>query len=144
VYGWGGNVHGQLAHGDRRSRPTPVKVDSLKDKRICRVGAGNGFSIFCSTQGIVMACGNKAFVGGGDSSADWLRPKIVDMLLREDIIDMSCGDEHVLVLCQGGDVYGWGNGEDGRLGTGSTQLVLTPTKVMVCVINFLSNILLIP
>lgn len=40
---------------------------------------------------------------------------------REDIIDIGCGDEHVVAVADGGRVFAWGNGANGRLGTGNTS-----------------------
>lgn len=38
-----------------------------------------------------------------------------------DILAIACGPEHTLALGEGGKVFAWGNGSDGRLGTGLEQ-----------------------
>ena len=50
-----------------------------------------------------------------------MKPKIVDALLKEDIVDISCGDEHATALSEAGAVFVWGRNENGQLGTGDTK-----------------------
>lgn len=52
-----------------------------------------------------------------------------NILCREDIVDLSCGEEHVVAVCGDGQVFVWGSGKDGRLGTGGTEPVIAPAKV---------------
>ena len=77
-----------------------------------------------------MICGHKKYLGNGKSNEDWLKPKLIDSLLREDIVDLSAGDEHIAAVCGGGQVFVWGSGEYGQLGTGNTEHVYTPKKVI--------------
>lgn len=59
---------GQLGHGVRETwRSTPTCVETLKTKSITRVGAGHGFSVFASDNGIVMTCGDGTF-GNSETS----------------------------------------------------------------------------
>ncbi|KAJ0404386.1 hypothetical protein ATCC90586_003129 [Pythium insidiosum] len=46
------------------------------------------------------------------------------------IAQVSCGREHTMVVLQNGDLYGFGWAEAGRIGTGESGSVLTPSKVM--------------
>uniref|UniRef100_A0A915D7Y2 non-specific serine/threonine protein kinase n=1 Tax=Ditylenchus dipsaci TaxID=166011 RepID=A0A915D7Y2_9BILA len=109
---------GQLGHGDRASRNVPVKIEALEDKTISKIAVGNTFSIFCVDQGIALAYG----------------------LLREDIVDLSCGEEHCVALCENGQVFAWGNGVDGRLGIGDVQMIYVPTKVEIPTRQLISNV----
>uniref|UniRef100_A0A914DTP9 non-specific serine/threonine protein kinase n=1 Tax=Acrobeloides nanus TaxID=290746 RepID=A0A914DTP9_9BILA len=129
VYSWGDNKFGQLGHGDRRTRNQPTRVEALDGKSIFHISVGTNFSAFCADRGIVMVCGNRKYTGNGKANDDWLKPKLIDCLLREDIIDLSCGYEHAAVVTDDGQVYVWGNGENGRLGTGKTDFVYSATKV---------------
>ncbi|KAF4130760.1 Regulator of chromosome condensation (RCC1) repeat [Phytophthora infestans] len=45
------------------------------------------------------------------------------------VIDVSCGREHTMVVTGNGDLYGFGWGEAGRLGTGETGSSLYPFRV---------------
>ncbi|KAI3421030.1 hypothetical protein GPALN_014657 [Globodera pallida] len=132
VYSWGENDHGQLGHGDRRVRNGPTLIEALRGKGVSRVAAGKHFSLFCAGRGIAMAAGQRQFVGSGaQADADLLRPKIIETLLKEDIVDICCGEEHAVVLTESGGVFVWGVGENGRLGTGHTKFVSVPTRIQI-------------
>ncbi|KAG2874661.1 hypothetical protein PC118_g22517 [Phytophthora cactorum] len=45
------------------------------------------------------------------------------------VVDVSCGREHTMVVTSNGDLYGFGWGEAGRLGTGETGSSLYPCRV---------------
>ena len=55
--------------------------------------------------------------------------KLVESLLSVDILSVSCGNEHVVVVGGNGDVYTWGRGAGGRLGLGNEEDHCTPQKV---------------
>uniref|UniRef100_A0A1I7XE73 non-specific serine/threonine protein kinase n=1 Tax=Heterorhabditis bacteriophora TaxID=37862 RepID=A0A1I7XE73_HETBA len=132
VFGWGDNSHGELGMGDKIPRQIPTQIDTLKGKNIQSVATGNGFSVICCDKGTLMVCGDARLVGLGEDAGverDVLRPTLMDSLLREHVSDMICGAEHSLVLTEDGDVYIWGNGADGRIGTGGTEWITTPTKI---------------
>ena len=42
-----------------------------------------------------------------------LTPVVVDYFISCPIEQVSCGDTHIMVLTQAGDVYSWGSGEYG-------------------------------
>lgn len=50
-----------------------------------------------------------------------MKPKIVDALLTEDIVDISCGAEHAAALSEAGAVFVWGRNGNGQIGTGDTK-----------------------
>ena len=56
---------------------------------------------------------------------------MVESLLSVDILSVSCGNEHVVVVGGNGDVYAWGRGAGGRLGLGNEEDHCTPQKVPV-------------
>lgn len=83
MYSWGDNTYGQLGLNDRLNRLEPTLIDELINKNITKIAIGDTFSVFCAEQGIAMICGNWRFLGNGDQQQqDWLRPKIIDGLLR--------------------------------------------------------------
>ena len=51
-------------------------------------------------------------------------------MLSVDILSVSCGNEHVVVVGGNGDVYAWGRGAGGRLGLGNEEDHCTPQKVL--------------
>ncbi|VDM41838.1 unnamed protein product [Toxocara canis] len=131
VYAWGDNGYGQLGLGDRKFRSEPVLVDSLTGKCVAKVAVGETFSLFCTDRGTALFCGNGKYSGDGVRESDVLRPNLIDSLLRVDVIDIACGDEHAVTLADGGKVFVWGNGLNGRLGTGNTNFVDTATQIEI-------------
>ncbi|KAK5986404.1 NEK (NEver in mitosis Kinase) Like [Trichostrongylus colubriformis] len=130
LFAWGSNAHGELGLGDTVPRSTPHKVEALRGKDIHSIGIGSGFSVICCDRGTILACGDARLVGL-DGKEDVTRPTLLDELLRVHISELVCGNEHCLVLTEDGDIFVWGNGEDGRLGTGKSEWVSTPTKSCV-------------
>ena len=55
--------------------------------------------------------------------------QLVESLLSVDILSVSCGNEHVVVVGGNGDVFAWGRGAGGRLGLGNEEDYCTPQKV---------------
>jgi hypothetical protein len=60
---------------------------------------------------------------------------VADCAVGEDIHHYSSGGQtyqsgSVIALTENGDIYTWGNNDYGQLGTGDTELCLTPTKIM--------------
>ncbi|VDO71763.1 unnamed protein product [Haemonchus placei] len=123
IFAWGSNAHGQLGLGD-------TKVVSLRGRDVLSIGVGSGFSVVRCDRGTILACGDARMVGLGGNE-DVTRPTLLDDLLRVHISELVCGMEHCMVLTEEGDIYVWGNGEDGRLGTGKSEWVTTPTKSCV-------------
>ncbi len=74
-----------------------------------------------------MSCGrgDQGALGHKDCNLeDCLKPRLVEELLSTDTLTMSCGESHVVALTSDGEVYAWGNGRNGRLGTGNEDMWL--------------------
>uniref|UniRef100_A0AC35UHH6 Protein kinase domain-containing protein n=1 Tax=Rhabditophanes sp. KR3021 TaxID=114890 RepID=A0AC35UHH6_9BILA len=113
----GENRSGQLGLGDKMDRIEKCElVDFLLDKQIVKVAAGNGFSLFKSNQGVVYFSGKKEMSGAQRLTDDISKPKLMECLLREDVIDIGCGHEHAVAVCAGGKVYVYGSIKNGRIG----------------------------
>lgn len=131
VFTWGEGKRGQLGHPHAPmwlQDPTPVQ--DLADRSIAAVAAGDGFSVFLSHSGILMTCGDGTFGCLGHS--DWnntTSPKLIEKLLNEEVKKVVCGDHHTMALTSSGDVYIWGRGDCGRLGTGQEQDLCEPAKL---------------
>ena len=46
-------------------------------------------------------------------------------------VAIACGNEHVVVVGEKGDVYAWGRGSGGRLGLGHEEDCCTPQEVKI-------------
>lgn len=50
-------------------------------------------------------------------------PTAVEELTGKSIVSLALGLNHSLALCESGDLYSWGNNEDGALGRPTTESV---------------------
>ena len=57
--------------------------------------------------------------------------KIVETLLGFEVTSVACGASHVVAITNEHEVFTWGRGDNGRLGTGSAENVCTPVAVLV-------------
>ena len=55
----------------------------------------------------------------------------VKRVLNEEVHDMQvvCGGEHTMVICQQGRVFSWGRGNCGQTGLGTTGTVILPARL---------------
>eukprot|EP00105_Crassostrea_gigas_P014526 XP_011431214.1 PREDICTED: uncharacterized protein LOC105330955 isoform X4 [Crassostrea gigas] len=132
VYSWGSGDKGQLGHGNMESKMKPELVQSLNGKSISRACCGEGFSIFASDNGIVLTCGDgtSGCLGHGDTLSCY-RPRLIETLLSLDVIAISCGSKHVVVVGSEGEVLTWGCGADGRLGLGTEDNHCQPQELRI-------------
>ena len=61
--------------------------------------------------------------------AQQVAPKRVEALQQHVAVAVAAGENHSMALTEGGAVWSWGCGEDGRLGHGDEQYQLLPTKI---------------
>lgn len=59
---------------------------------------------------------------------DALVPRLVETLRTTKIVGLACGSEHSVAVTDQGQVYAWGFGRMGCLGTGDFNDRLVPTK----------------
>ncbi len=116
--GWG--QHGQLGTGPSVTTSFEFcPVSQLAPHSVMAIAAGSLFSAALDVQGRVFAWGNDELGQLGTqlsstSAKETLVPSQVTQLGGERAIDLSCGEASVLVLCESGKVFGWGQGSDGR------------------------------
>lgn len=72
------------------------------------------------------------------SEADFISrvPEVVEFtesgsgrVVHPRVTEIACGGYHTLALTDGGDVYSWGDGADGQLGTGDRTSHFSPVRV---------------
>ncbi|XP_060037244.1 serine/threonine-protein kinase Nek9 isoform X1 [Erinaceus europaeus] len=139
LYTWvnmqgGTKLHGQLGHGDKASYRQPKHVEKLQGKAIRQVSCGDDFTVCVTDEGQVYAFGSDYYgCVGVDKVAgsEVLEPVQLDFFLNNPVEQVSCGDNHVVVLTRNREVYSWGCGEYGRLGLDSEEDYYTPQKVDV-------------
>ena len=55
--------------------------------------------------------------------------------IMEDVIAVSCGDEHILALKEDGTVWAWGKHEAGQVGNSTTDTVTEPQKILENIVS---------
>lgn len=130
VYATGENSDGRCALDTETvsiSSFTPLKLP-----RIDFVAATWDASIFASTQGPIFVCGSGA---KGELGLDQgvVRSESLSQIPNfpptgTQVIDLAACMGHVIVVLSNGDVYGWGNGQHGQLGT-PLGVVWQPRKI---------------
>jgi len=99
VYSWGNNKYGQLGlHSDDEvvMEPTKVHLDNVVD-----VSCGANHTLFLTKEGIVYACGLPKDDRFPSKHEKVNKPeKILDGLDGYNIVGISCGKKHNLLVCQ--------------------------------------------
>ena len=144
-YVWGFGSNGQLGlgfcgdyfpsgEGMQKSRiftPTVIKEFDKKNNRISKVFCGKTFTIFLNkndelySTGIndLNQCGidnNKTFINE-NFCYDIVTPIKIEMFIRMKIINVSCGESHVLAITEDNCIktlFSWGSNRFGQLGQG--------------------------
>uniref|UniRef100_A0A182Y841 non-specific serine/threonine protein kinase n=1 Tax=Anopheles stephensi TaxID=30069 RepID=A0A182Y841_ANOST len=94
---------------------------------------GDGYTIFCTASGTLLACGDNSngCLGQGNKTS-LLVPKKIEKLEHIPIVQVASGTTHVLALTEGGIVYSWGTSSNGALALGKRiHVALEPERVIL-------------
>jgi alpha-tubulin suppressor-like RCC1 family protein len=114
VWSFGANNAGQLGHGDTYDRHRPASIIGLKE--IIEISAGTTHSLVLDCQGQVYSfgTGNYGQLGQGKWVCRSSYPQILSSV--EDIVSISAGNDHSLLLSRAGQVFSFGSNAHGQLG----------------------------
>jgi len=133
VWAFGGNSQGQLGNGTNTSSITPIKVSGLSD--VVAIAAGGsprpvsnkrGYSLALKSDGTVWGFGDNANgqLGLGNTSSTNVA---VQLPVGTNIIAISAGLYHSMLLTRYGDLVVFGTNEFGQLGIDVVSALTTPT-----------------
>jgi alpha-tubulin suppressor-like RCC1 family protein len=130
---WGNNTSGQLGNGTTKTSTVPVAVDTapLGGRVVTSIGAGQAHA--CAVAGGNVYCWGSYATGrlglGDGLTVNRTKPQqVVNNLTGITATQISVGYYHSCILATTGDTYCWGGGGNGRLGTGSSTTMTSPTK----------------
>lgn len=132
---WGNNEYGQLGTGDTQPRSQPIPVQGLSDLILVDIAAGGWHSTALTDDGEVYGWGRGEHgrLGFGDDKSSKMVPQRVQLLVGEDIVQVSCGGTHSVALTRDGRMYSFGRGDHGRLGYGRKVTTGYPAEVPIAI-----------
>ncbi|GAA0141368.1 ubiquitin-protein ligase [Lithospermum erythrorhizon] len=130
---WGNNEYGQLGTGDTQPRSLPVPVQGLSDLNLVDIAAGGWHSAALTDEGEVFCWGRGEHgrLGFGDDKSSKMVAQKVQLLDREDIVQISCGGTHSVARTKDGRIFSFGRGDHGRLGYGRKVTTGHPYEVPI-------------
>jgi alpha-tubulin suppressor-like RCC1 family protein len=133
VMTWGANAFGQLGDGSTATSLVPVAVAGLPT--IVQISAGgsyfsNSHVLALDSNGDVWAWGDSQQGQLGVPSAPGITTTPVQVAGLPSISSVSAGGSSSAAVDSSGDLWVWGCGTTGQLGTGNTSNVLSPQLSM--------------
>ena len=139
VYAFGWAEDGQLGLPDTciSEGMMTTKIERVEGiQKAVKVSAGSLFSAVLTETGNVYTWGNgdQGQLGQGSKVLHRARPSQVTSISAETIVDLVCGESHVLAVSQEGKVFGWGQGvagafEGGQFTRGSELVCYVPREL---------------
>ena len=134
LFGFGENKDGQLGLGNEVRQLTPKEISFFKHHDIQKIVTGGDYTLVLTDKGL-FGFGRNVFnqLGllreDGEGNIDsLLEPTQIHFFDDHTIQIIATGDEYTLVLSHRG-LFGFGYNEDGQLGLGDIESILTPTLI---------------
>ncbi|XP_025832237.1 E3 ubiquitin-protein ligase HERC2 [Agrilus planipennis] len=132
VWSWGDGDYGKLGRGGSDGCKVPMKIPSLVGLGVVKVECGSQFSVALTRSGSIYTWGKGDYHRLGHGTDDHVRfPKQVSSLQGIRIINIATGSLHCVACSDEGEVYTWGDNDEGQLGDGSTNAIHRPRLVSV-------------
>ncbi|XP_077153037.1 E3 ubiquitin-protein ligase HERC2 isoform X1 [Ranitomeya variabilis] len=130
VWSWGDGDYGKLGRGGSDGCKVPMKIDSLTGLGVTKVECGSQFSVALTKSGAVYTWGKGDYHRLGHGSDDHVRrPRQVQGLQGKKVIAIATGSLHCVCCTEDGEVYTWGDNDEGQLGDGTTNAIQRPRLV---------------
>ena len=120
VFARGKNDNGQLGDGTQINHLKFTRVIGIPDK-VIHIGAGGSTSLAITAKGEVFTWGwnGHGQLGDGTTLQSLIPNRVLGVPRKA--VSIAAGVTHSLVLLENGEVFGWGENNNGQLGDG-TQL----------------------
>ncbi|XP_046386640.1 E3 ubiquitin-protein ligase HERC2 isoform X3 [Ischnura elegans] len=130
VWSWGDGDYGKLGRGGSDGCKIPMKIESLAGLGVIKVECGSQFSVALTRSGSVYTWGKGDYHRLGHGTDDHVRrPRKVAALQGKKVISIATGSLHCVACTDTGEVYTWGDNDEGQLGDGTTNAIQRPRLV---------------
>ncbi|XP_012287916.1 E3 ubiquitin-protein ligase HERC2 [Orussus abietinus] len=130
VWSWGDGDYGKLGRGGSDGCKFPMKIESLEGLGVIKVECGSQFSVALTKSGTVYTWGKGDYHRLGHGNGDHVRrPRKVAALQGKKIISIATGSLHCVACSDKGEVFTWGDNDEGQLGDGTTSALQRPRLV---------------
>ncbi|KAJ2946601.1 hypothetical protein O0L34_g12657 [Tuta absoluta] len=127
VWSWGDGDYGKLGRGGSEGCKLPMRIDCLKGLRVIKVECGSQFSVALCQCGSVYTWGKGDYHRLGHGSYEHVRrPMRVTGMQGKTIVSIATGSLHCVACTDTGEVYTWGDNDEGQLGDGTTLAAQRP------------------
>ncbi|EDO46185.1 predicted protein [Nematostella vectensis] len=128
----GSKSSGLMSSGGKNEKTVwvPRFLEGQSGITITKVSCGDLFTACLTDRGILMTFGSGTYGCLGHGTTNYVsQAKIVEDLLGFEVEDISCGSSHIMAVTADHEVFAWGRGDNGRLGTGSQQEYWSPKAI---------------
>ncbi|CAH0390182.1 unnamed protein product [Bemisia tabaci] len=134
VWSWGDGDYGKLGRGGSDGCKVPMKIESLTGLGVIKVECGSQFSVALTRSGSVYTWGKGDYHRLGHGSHEHVRrPRIIEALEGKKIVCIATGSLHCVACSDQGEVFTWGDNDEGQLGDGTTSAIERPRLVLALV-----------
>lgn len=134
MFAWGLNNYGQLGitgEGRKTAIYSPTWCDAFSSRGWSAVAAGQHHTLAVDAAGVAHALGRREYgrLGLGENSGDAEVLQPIPKLQNKKCISIAAGTSNSFSVTSEGEVYAWGMGSEGQLGTGASADCSEPAHV---------------